>query len=89
MGTQLSLPAGWALALVSLRDSRGRLDRLLQDQLVATAEIRVVLDRLAERNGLQVRDVDRAMLSVDDTLCDLLYDVGHALEHEIEHGDPV
>jgi hypothetical protein len=36
-----------------------------------------------------VRDVTAAMLSIDDTLSDLLYDQERMLQHEIEDLSPV
>ena len=52
-------------------------------------DIREILDRLAEKHGATVRDVTAAMLSIDDTLCDLLYDQERMLQHEIEDLSPV
>lgn len=88
MGTQLPLPAGWARRFVSGPDPRDGLDRLAREQLDAMAEIRLVLDRLAEEFGVPARDVERAMLSIDDTLGDLLYDIRRGYEHEIEDVEP-
>jgi hypothetical protein len=52
-------------------------------------DIREILDRLAEKHGATVRDVTAAMLSIDDTLSDLLYDQEQMLQHEIEDLTPV
>jgi hypothetical protein len=89
MSIQLSLPAGWARNLSSLRDPRDRLDQLVQDKLDAKADIRAVLDRLAEKYGVPVRDVHHAVGWIDNGLEDLLYDIEAGLHHDIEAGDPV
>jgi hypothetical protein len=52
-------------------------------------DIREILDRLAEKHGATVRHVTAAMLSIDDTLSDLLYDQERMLQHEIEDLSPV
>lgn len=87
MGTQLPLPAGWARNFISMPDPRDRLDHLVQAELDAKHEIRLVLDRLADAFDVPAKDVDVAMLSVDDTLQDLLHDVRRGYEHEIEDGE--
>src|SRR4029077_8237861 len=84
MGTQLYLPAGWARRLESRIDPVERLAELERDRTQAKGDIREVLDRLAEKHGATVRDVIAAMLSIDDTLSDLLYDQERMLQHEIE-----
>ncbi len=89
MEIQLPLPAGWARDFVSMPDPRDRLDALLRDRCDAKAEIRLVLDRLADKHSVPTREVTLAMLSVDDTLGDLLYDIERGLTHEIEGEDPV
>jgi hypothetical protein len=89
MGTQLYLPAGWARQLVSRLDPIERLAELEKDRLQAKGDIREILDRLAEKHGATVRDVTAAMLSIDDTLSDLLYDQERMLQHEIEDLTPV
>ena len=52
-------------------------------------DIREILDGLAEKHGAIVRDVKAAMLSIDDTLSDLLYDQGRMHLHEIEALTPI
>ena len=89
MGTQLYLPAGWARQLESRLDPIERLAELEKDRLQAKGVIREILDQLAEKHGATVRDVTAAMLSIDDTLSDLLYDQKRMLEHEIEDLSPV
>jgi glutathione S-transferase len=89
MGTQLDLPAGWARNLPVFRHPADRLDALVQDRLDAKAEIRAILDRLAERYGAPPADVTHAMGWVDDGLGDLLYDIEQGFRHEIEGENPV
>jgi hypothetical protein len=86
MSVQLPLPAGWAIAnLASQRDPQERLDALERDKLSAKAEIREVLDRLANRHGLAPRDVNAAVQGyVDDMLSDATYELERALLAEIE-----
>ena len=83
MGTQLTLPAGWARHFVSMPDPVERLDALRQAQLDVKAAIRLQFDDLADRFGIQTREVDRAMASIDDTISDLIYEVEGELEGEI------
>jgi hypothetical protein len=87
MGTQLYLPAGWARQLESRLDPMERLAELEKDR--AQGDIREILDGLAEKHGATVRDVTVAMVSIDDTLSDLLYDQERMLHHEIEDLTPV
>ena len=89
MGTQLYLPGGWARHLESRIDPVERLAELEKDRTEAKAEIREVLDRLAEKHGATACDVTVAMRSIDDTLSDLLYDQERMLQHEIEDLSPV
>src|SRR5580704_14887644 len=89
MGTQLYLPAGWAWRLQSRLDPIERLAELEKDRTQTKGDIREILDRLAEKHGATVRDVTAAMLSIDDTLSDLLYDQERVLQHEIEDLSPV
>ena len=89
MGTQLYLPAGWARQMESRLDLIERLAELEKDRSQAKGDIREILDRLAEKHGAPVRDVTAAMLSIDDTLSDLLYDQERMLLHEIEDLTPV
>ena len=88
MGTQLYLPAGWARHLESRIDPIERLAELEKDRTEAKADIREILDRLAEKHGATAREVTVAMRSVDDTLGDLLYDQERLLQHEIEDNTP-
>ena len=89
MGTQLSLPAGWAFQQHSLVDPRDRLAMLRRDAEQVKANMREALDGLANRHGIAVKDVDYAMAGVDDVLADVIYEVERELEREIEGEDPV
>ena len=89
MGSQLYLPAGWARHLESRIDTSERLAELEKDRVQTRADIRGLLDRLAEKHGATPRDVSVAMRSIDDTLGDLLYDQARALQHEVEDLTPV
>jgi hypothetical protein len=62
--------------------------RLEKDTAQARADIRGLLDRLAEKHGATPRDVSVAMRSINDTLGDLLYDQARALQHEVEDLTP-
>jgi hypothetical protein len=89
MSTQLKLPAQWPL-LETRRDPRDRLEALHKDVLVAKAEIREVLDRLAERHGISARDITYSMDGyADDMLSDATYGLSSELEREAEAQDPV
>lgn len=88
MEMQLTLPAGWARNFTRMPDPRDRLDALLRDRDDAKAEMRLVLDRLADKYDVPARDVDLAMLSVDDSIGDLVYDVERGLHREIEGEEP-
>ena len=88
MGIQLKLPALWA-RLSNRNEPRDRLLQLQADCRDAKAEIREVLDRLAERHGVSKKDVTYAMDYADDMLSDVVYSVERELEHEIEDEDPV
>ena len=63
MGTQLTRPAGWARQFVSASDPVERLDALGQVEFAVKAAIRLQFDELADRFGIQTREVDRAMLA--------------------------
>lgn len=83
MGTQLTLPAGWAAKFVSMPDPGERLDTLKQARLDTIDEILNLIDKFADRFGVRNREVDRAMASIDDTFSDLTYEVEIELEGEI------
>ena len=84
MGSQLYLPAGWARHLESRIDPAERLAELEKDRARARADIREIVQRLAEKHGATARDVTVTMRSIDHTLGDLLYDQERALQHEME-----
>jgi hypothetical protein len=88
MSTQLRLPAPWALR-ESRADPRRRLNALRLDTVEAKAKIREVLDALAVKHDIAVKDVTYAMAYADDMLADTIYEAERALEREIEGEDPV
>jgi hypothetical protein len=89
MSIQLPLPAGWVRSFTILAEARDRLDDLRHDRLEAKAEIRSILDRLAERHRIAPRDVAIEMGVVDDLLSDLTYEVERELELEVDAGLPL
>ena len=89
MGTQLSLPAGWAFQRQSRRDPRERLEALRRDTAEAKAQVREALDQLAARHSIAAKDIEYAMAGLDDVLGDAIYSVERDLEREIEGDEPV
>ena len=71
------------------REAVSELERDNQDATIAKALLRMFEKALADKHGATVRDVTTAMLSIDDTLSDLLYDQERMLQHEIEDLTPV
>ena len=87
MGSQLPLPASHAGIFESRPDARDRLEQLRSDQRAAKAELREVLERLAERHGISQKDITYAIDGyADDMLSDLVYSVERDLEHQSEAG---
>jgi hypothetical protein len=73
--------------VVNRRDPRDSLDQLRADRREAKAQIREVLERLAERHGISQKDVTYAIDGyADDMLSDLVYSVERDLEHQSEAG---
>jgi hypothetical protein len=85
MGSHHPLPAGAPRAFESQSDPRERLEQLHADRREAKAELREVLERLAERHGISQKDINYAIDGyADDMLSDLVYSVERELEHESE-----
>lgn len=84
MTVQLRLPAGWARNWESTPDPRDQPDALIQAKLDVKAAIRVQFDGLANRFGVQMREVNRAMDTIDDTISDLVYEAETQLNDSIE-----
>ena len=85
MGSQHPLPASRAGIFESRPDAKDRLEQLRADQRAAKAELREVLERLAERHGISQKDINYAIDGyADDMLSDLVYSVERDLEHETE-----
>ena len=55
----------------------------------AGIRIREVLDTLAIKHDIAVKDITYAMAYADDMLADTIYNVERELEREIEGEDPV
>jgi hypothetical protein len=66
-----------------------RLHALRADTVEAKAKIRKVLDALAIKYDIAVKDVTYAMAYADDMLADTVYNVERELEREIEGEEPV
>jgi hypothetical protein len=76
MGSQLPLPAGRTPSFASRPDAQDRLEQLHADKRAAKAELREVLERLAERHGISQKDINYAIDGyADDMLSDLVYSV--------------
>jgi hypothetical protein len=87
MGSQLPLPAKRARSFESRSAPHDRLEQLHADQRAAKAELREVLERLAERHGISQKDINYAIDGyADDMLSDHVYSVERDLEHECEAG---
>jgi hypothetical protein len=85
MGSQHPLPASAPRAFDSSYDPRNRLEQLQADRREAKAQLREVLERLAERHGISQKDINYAIDGyADDMLSDLVYSVERELEHESE-----
>ena len=66
-------------------DARDRLEQLRADQRAAKAELREVLESLAERHGIAQKDINYAIDGyADDMLSDVVYSVERDLEHVSE-----
>jgi hypothetical protein len=87
MGSQHPLPSNRTGTFESRPDARERLEQLWADQRSAKAELREVLERLAERHGISQKDINYPIDGyADDMLSDLVYAVERDLEHESEAG---
>jgi hypothetical protein len=87
MGSQLPVAASGPRSFESRPDARDRLDQLHADRRAAKAELREVLERLAERHGISQKDINYAIEGyADDMLSDLVYSAERDLEHESEAG---
>jgi hypothetical protein len=87
MGSQHPPPASASPALETRRDPRDRLEQLHTDRREAKAQVREVLERLAERYGISQKDITYAIDGyADDMLSDLVYSVERDLEHQSEAG---
>lgn len=84
MNSQLTQPARWA-SLESDRGPREHFQQLQADKREAKAQLREVLERLAEKHGISQKDVSYAIDGyADDMLSDLVYGLERDLEHACE-----
>jgi len=82
MSIQLPLPGHWPRNM-TVRDPVAELERLARDKLDAKAEVYEALERLANRHGISLLEVNGVMLGyVDDALGDLTFDLEEALRSE-------
>ncbi|HEY2611737.1 MAG TPA: hypothetical protein VGI94_13075 [Reyranella sp.] len=87
MGSQHPLPPSAPHVFESRPDPRDRLEQLHADRREAKAQLREVLERLAERHGISQKDINYAIDGyADDMLSDLVYSVERDLEHQSEAG---
>jgi hypothetical protein len=87
MGSQLPPPASAPRTFESRHDPRDRLEQLHADQREAKAQLREVLERLAERHGISQKNINYAIDGyADDMLSDLVYSVERDLDHQSEAG---
>jgi hypothetical protein len=74
-------------SFASRPEAQDRLEQLNADERAAKAELRAVLERLAERHGISQKDINYAIDGyADDMLSDLVYSVERDLEHQSEAG---
>ena len=69
MGRQHPRPASAPRAFESRHDPRDRLEQLHADRREAKAELREVLERLAERHGISQKDINYAIDGYTPTTC--------------------
>jgi hypothetical protein len=85
MGSQFPLPAGRNPGGVSHVDPSDMLEQHRAVRREAKAQIREVLERLAERHGISQKDINYAIDGyADDMLSDHFYSVERDLEHDSE-----
>ena len=82
MSIQLPLPGNWPRNM-TMQDPAAELERLARDRLEAKAEVYEALDRLANKHGISLLEVNGVMLGhVDDALGDLTFELEDALRRE-------
>jgi hypothetical protein len=85
--TQLTEPTTRASA-ENRDDAREHLRQLQADRREAKAQLREVLERLAEKHGISQKDVSYAIDGyADDMLSDLVYGLERDLEQACEEAD--
>lgn len=82
MSIQLPLPGHWPRNM-TWHDPNAELERLSKDRLEAKAEIYEAMERLANKHGISLLEVNGVMLGyVDDALGDLVFKREQELERE-------
>jgi len=82
MSIQLPLPGSWPRNMTA-RDPIAELERLARDKLDAKAEVYEALERLANKHGISLLEVNGVMLGyVDDALGDLTFELEDELRRE-------
>jgi hypothetical protein len=83
-GIQLPLP-GFPLDLPPNRDPVYELERIARDKLDLKHDIRVVLDRYGDANGIAPKRVNELVWGyVDDLISDMFYELEEELRDKIE-----
>ena len=87
MDTQLTEPTARASA-ENRGDAREHVRQLQADRREAKAQLREVLERLAEKHGISQKDISYAIDGcADDMLSDLVYGLERDLEQACEEAD--
>lgn len=82
MSIQLPLPGSWPHNM-TWRDPNAELERLVRDKRDAKAEIYEAMERLANKHGISLLEVNGVMLDyVDGALGDLTFKREEELERE-------
>ena len=82
MSVQLPLPGSWPRNMTA-RDPVAELERLAKDKLDAKIAVYEALERLANKHGISLFEVNGVMLGyVDDALGDLTFELEDELRRE-------
>ena len=89
MSIQLPLPGSWPRNM-SWHDPVAELERLAKDKLDAKAEIYEAMERLANKHGIPLLEVNGVMLGyVDDAIGDLTFKREEELERERDEASDI
>lgn len=83
MGIQFSLLRHWPRN-ISQRCPVETLEQLAKDKIAAKAEIYEVMERLAEKHGISLREVSTVAPYVDGALADLTVELEDKLDIEMD-----